>query len=227
MSVSGHSVYYWKNSSAIKHKDEVENLPYSEKVKAYLACQMELEYALKYTVEALEAAGKADDTVIVISADHFPYGLDDSSTLGSLHNLSELYGFNVTTRLERDHNRLIIWSGCLEKEEPVEISAPTSSLDILPTLCNLFGVDFDSRLFVGRDVFSDREPLVFNLSYDWKTELGTYTPSTGFTPVSADTEIPEGYVDRMKAIVKNKVTYCRGVLNNDFYGKLFREPDTK
>lgn len=227
MSVSGHSVYYWKNSSAIKHKDEVENLPYSEKVKAYLACQMELEYALKYTVEALEAAGKADDTVIVISADHFPYGLDDSSALGSLHNLSELYGFNVTTRLERDHNRLIIWSGCLEKEEPVEISAPTSSLDILPTLCNLFGVDFDSRLFVGRDVFSDREPLVFNLSYDWKTELGTYTPSTGFTPVSADTEIPEGYVDRMKAIVKNKVTYCRGVLNNDFYGKLFREPDTK
>ena len=88
-------------------------------------------------------------------------------------------------------------------------------------------MDFDSRLFVGRDVFSDRAPLVFNLSYDWKTELGTYTPSTGFTPVSADTEIPEGYVDRMKAIVKNKVTYCRGVLNNDFYGKLFREPDTK
>lgn len=221
MTVSGHSVYNWKNSSAIRHRDEVENLDYSEKVKVYLACQMELEYAMRYTVEALEAAGKADDTVIVISADHFPYGLVDSSALGSLHNLSELYGYDVTTHLERDHNRLIIWSGCLEKEDPVEISSPASSLDILPTLCNLFGVDFDSRLMVGRDVFSDAEPLVFSLGYDWKTDLGTYYADTGFTPVSPDVQIPEGYVDRINAIVKNKIVYCRGVLNCDFFGDLF------
>ena len=224
MTVSGHSVYNWYNSSAKKHQEEVANLDYPEKIQAYLACQLELEYALRYTVDALEAAGKADDTVICISADHFPYGLDDSAPLGSMPLLSKLYGYPVNTRLERDHNRLILWSGCLEDQEPVVISSPTSSMDILPTLCNLFGVDFDSRLMVGRDVFSDAEALVFNLSYDWKTDLGTYTLASGFTPVTPDTQVPEGYVDRINAIVKNKIIYCRGVMSCDFFDAVLKEP---
>ena len=223
MTVSGHSVYYWYNSSAKLHQEEVADLDYPEKIQVYLACQLELEYALRYTVEALEAAGKADDTVICISADHFPYGLDDSAPLGYMPMLSKLYGYPVNTRLERDHSRLILWSGCLEDQEPVEISSPTSSMDILPTLCNLFGVDFDSRLMVGRDVFSDAEPLVFNLSYDWKTELGTYTRADGFTPASPDIQVPEGYVDRINAVVKNKILYCRGVHQCDFFGTVLKD----
>ena len=223
MTVSGHSVYKWFNSSAEKHREEVSHLDLPEKIQAYLACQLELEYAMRYTVEALEAAGKADDTVICISADHFPYGLDDSAPLGSMPMLSQLYGYPVNTRLERDHNRLILWSGCLEDQEPVVISSPTSSLDILPTLCNLFGVDFDSRLMPGRDVFSDTEPLVFNLSFDWKTELGTYSRADGFTPVSPDTQVPEDYVDRINAIVKNKINYCKSVINSNFFGVLLKD----
>ena len=103
------------------------------------------------------------------------------------------------------------------------ISSPTSSLDILPTLCNLFGVDFDSRLMPGRDVFSDTEPLVFNLSFDWKTELGTYSRADGFTPVSPDTQVPEDYVDRINAIVKNKINYCKSVINSNFFGVLLKD----
>lgn len=223
MSVSGHSIYTWINSSAIKHQEEVSHLDYPEKIRVYLACQLELEAALRYTVEALEEAGKADDTVICISTDHFPYGLDDSAGLGSMTNLSTLYGYPVNTRLGRDHNRLILWSGCLEDQEPVEISSPTSSMDILPTLCNLFGVDFDSRLMPGRDVFSDAEALVFNLSYDWKTDLGIYTRADGFTPASPDTQVPEGYVDRINAIVKNKINYCKSVVNTNFFGSILKD----
>jgi len=225
MSVSGHSVYTQKNNAMTrKNWDKVKDLSYSEKVKCYLACQLELESALAYTVEALEDAGIADDTVICISADHFPYGLDDSSGLGSTPNLDELYGYPVQTRLQRDHNRLILWCGSLEKEEPVEISSPVSSMDILPTLCNLFGVDYDSRLMVGRDVFSDQEALVFNTSFDWKTELGTYENRTQeFTPADPSAEIPDGYVDRICQTVKNKVNYCRGVLQCNFFGHVLPE----
>lgn len=220
MSVSGHSVYTQDaNAMTRKNWDKVENLDYSEKVKCYLACQLELENALAYTVKALEDAGIADDTVICISADHFPYGLDDSSGLGATPYLNELYGFEVETRLQRDHNRLILWCGSLEKEPPVEISSPVTSMDILPTLCNLFGVDFDSRLMVGRDVFSDTEALAFNSSFDWKTDLGEYNSRTqAFTPSDPDREIPEGYVEQIRQMVKNKINYCRGVLQCDFFG---------
>lgn len=219
MTVSGHSIYSWINSSAQKHREEVADMELSEELKAYFACQLELEYALRYTVEALEEAGKANDTVICISSDHFPYGL----TRNGMDNLSELYGYPIDTWLDRDYNRLILWSGCLENQEPVEISAPTSSLDILPTLCNLFGVDFDSRLMVGRDVFSDTMPLVFNLSYEWKTDLGSYTLTNGFVPASPDLQVPEGYVERINVMVKNKVNYCKGVINQNFFDEVLKD----
>jgi lipoteichoic acid synthase len=193
----------------------------SDSVKGYIACNLELEKALTYMVNRLEELGKADDTVIVISADHFPYGLDDDAGLGSMTYLSELYGHNVTDYLDRDHNRLIIWSGCLEDEEPIIVDTPTSSLDILPTLSNLFGTEFDSRLFPGRDVFSDAEPLVFELYYDWKTALGTYNSVTNvFTPNEGVT-VPDGYEERIKKIVRNKIQYCTGYNNTDYFGHLF------
>ena len=167
-------------------------------------------------------AGKrfGDDTVIVISADHFPYGLDQDS--GSMTNLQELYGMPIENDFVRDHNRLIIWSGCLEKEEPIVVDTPTSSIDILPTLCNLFAVDFDSRLLPGRDVFSDAEPLVFTLGYDWKTDKGTYLAARGkFIPAREGEEVSEEYIENMKTIVGNKITYSKSVLQQDYFRHVF------
>lgn len=223
MSVSGHSGYsVTGNSMTKKNWDKVAHLDCSDTVKGYLAANLELEYAMEYLVSELEAKGIADDTVICISSDHFPYGMDESGSFGKMYNLSELYGYDVTNYIERDHSRLILWSGCLEEHEPIIVDTPTSSIDILPTLSNLFGTEFDSRLFVGRDVFSNKEAIYFNTNYDWKTEYGTYYSSTGkFVPVNDKVEIEDGYVDRIKKIVRNKMQYCTLACNNDYFGYLF------
>jgi len=225
MTVSGHSNYDRSGNVMVrKHWDQVKDLPYSDLVKGYLSTQLELEAALKLMVENLEKAGIADDTVICLTADHFPYGLDDDAALGDMPYLSELYGYNVKTAFQRDRNALIIWSGSLEASDPIVVDTPTSSLDILPTLANLFGVEFDSRLCAGRDVFSDATPLVFNLSYDWKTEYGTYYASSNtFTPTNPDLVLPDGYVDAVKSVVRNKLRFCKGVLDTDYYDYLFGE----
>ena len=163
--------------------------------------------------------------MIVLGADHFPYSLDNDAALGHMPNLSELYGFNVTNYIERDHNRLIIWSGCLEDMDPIVVDDPVFSLDILPTLCNLFGVEFDSRLLPGRDIFSDKDALIFTGGYDWKTSLGTYIAAKNvFTPASPDTEIPDDYVNTIKADVRNRMTYCKGVLSCDYFNHVFGPP---
>lgn len=227
MTVSGHGQYgRGINRMSAKNYDRVSDLPYSEIVKCYIANNMELEDALTYTVNALEEAGIADDTVIVLGADHFPYSLDNDAALGHMPNLSELYGYNVTNYIERDHNRLIIWSGCLEDMDPIVVDDPVFSLDILPTLCNLFGVEFDSRLLPGRDIFSDKDALIFTGGYDWKTSLGTYIAAKNvFTPASPDTEIPEDYVNTIKADVRNRMTYCKGVLSCDYFNHVFGPPN--
>ena len=224
MSVSGHCNYGWKiNSMSRKHQARVQHLNYSEGVQAYIAANLDLEDGLAHMVQTLEEKGIADDTVIVISADHFPYGLDAEGRLGDMPLLSELYGYEVKTSFQRDHNRLIIWSGCLEKSEPVVISSPVSSLDILPTLSNLFGVEWDSRLHPGRDVFSDAMALVFTSAGEWKTDYGTFYAGSGrFEPKDASIEIPDGYTKAVSVIVRNKINYCKGVLANDYWGHLVK-----
>jgi lipoteichoic acid synthase len=223
MSVSGHSAYTKTgNSMTKKNWEAVQHLSCSDTVKGYLAANLELEYALAHLVSELEAKGIADNTVICISTDHFPYGIDENASLGNMKYLSELYGYDVTNYFERDHSALIIWSACLEESDPIIVDTPTFGLDILPTLSNLFGTEFDSRLFVGRDVFSDAEPLVFNSNYDWKTQYGTYYSSKGeFVPNDPEVVLPEDYVSSIKTIVRNKYRFCSMVLDNDYFASLF------
>ena len=223
MSVSGHSGYTRSgNSMTNRHWDRVKNLPYSDAVKGYLAANLDLEDGLTYLVDELEKKGIADDTVICISTDHFPYGLDTSGTLGNMPNLSELYGNNVTDYFQRDNSRLILWCGCLEDRDPIIVDSPTFSLDILPTLSNLFGTEFDSRLMVGRDVLSNAPALIFNMNYDWKTDLGTYYASRNeFVPKDGTIAVPDSYVSTIKAMVSNKIQYCSGVLETDYFRHLF------
>ena len=218
MTVSGHSAYSRSgNSMSKKNYDVVKDLDHSEAIKCYIAANLELEYAMASLVRQLEEAGIADDTVVVISSDHYPYGLDESDTWGTDQDyLSELFGRECDSRFVRDRNALVIWSGCIEDADIV-VDTPTYSLDILPTLSNLFGVPYDSRLLVGRDVFSEEAPLVFWPDHSWKTDKGTYDSSSRkFTPNEGVT-VEEGYAKRISAQVSNKLSYSKAIQTQDYF----------
>lgn len=223
MTVSGHSRYdFHSNAMSVRNREVVENwceekgLDYSDPVKAYIACNMELEYAMEYLLEYLEENDLADDTVIALAPDHFPYGLTDGGYLGNLPYLDQLYGYKVETQLDRDKNRAIIWCGVLEDMDPIIVDKPTSPVDILPTLLNLFGCEWDSRLYIGRDVLSDAEGLYFDSGYNWKTEVGTYRGGV-FYPNPGYEEVGEAYIQRHNAIVSNKIIFNRSVIYNAYF----------
>ena len=217
MTVSGHSNYNQDNAMARKNYPLVEHLPYSRDVRYYIATQMELEAALTHLLEQLEAAGIMDDTVIVVASDHYPYGLDSDE----VKRIGELMGVTRVDDFSRDRNTLIMWSGCVEDMDIV-VDTPVSSLDILPTLSNLFGVPYDSRLLVGRDVFSDAEPLVlWGISKSWRTDKGSYLDATGVFVPAEGVEVEEGYADRIHAIVKDKIKYSQAVAKYDYFNAVY------
>lgn len=222
MTVSGHATYTFKNNSAARKNEElVKDLDYSSPVKAYMACNMEMEHSMAYLLEQLEEKGIADDTVVVIATDHYPYGLAPSDTWGTNKNyLKELIGQSVKTPIIRDKSALIIWSGCLEDMD-LQVDDPVMSLDILPTLSNLFGVQYDSRLMCGRDVLSDELPLVFWLDGTWKTDQGSYVDGK-FTPVEG-VEVDEQYIKTVKAIISNKITFAKAVANRNYFNYITPE----
>lgn len=232
MTISGHCTYDSNDEKVAEYLEQVEAFlgdTVKDTTKYYYCYQMALENALTTMIEKLEAAGIADDTVICMTSDHYPYGLENTATFNNYEDyVSDLYGYTYKNSWEQDRNALIIWSGCLENEHKdmaCEISAPTYSLDIVPTLSNLFGLEYDSRLLIGRDVFSDQEAIALWTNYSWVTEQGKYDSATGdYYPNPGFTE-DQAYIDRINKIVANKLYFSREVPATDYYGVLFG-PDT-
>ena len=214
MTVSGH-MNYTKLGSAMVYKnwEQVKDLPYSNKAKGYLAANIELDKAVGELLSRLEQAGKLEDTVIVISGDHYPYGL----TLGEINELST---FERDDKFEKFRMPFLIWSGSMKG--PIKVEKIGSSLDVLPTVLNLFGEEFDSRLLMGRDILSDSDPIVIFSDRSFITDKGRYNSLTEqFTPNEGVT-VEEGYVDKINTIIYKKYQMSRLILENDYYKHVFR-----
>lgn len=212
MTVSGHMNYtFVGNDMSAKHREAVENLDLGEEAQAYLACNIELDLAMEYLLDQLEQAGILEDTVICLTADHYPYGLSKAA-------LNELAGHEVEENFELYKSILILWSG--DMETPIVVGKPCSSLDILPTLSNLFGLEYDSRLMMGRDILSDSEGLVVFSNHSFITEHGHYNARTDeFTPYD-DVAVPESYAQEIMAQVNDMFYYSAAVLTQDYYSLL-------
>src|SRR5690625_1071897 len=201
--------YFFINDSATT---ETYTFPYTTlfRSQAYLATQVELDRALQYLLEELEAAGVDDNTLIAMSADHYPYGLDDAT-------IDEFAGHEVEQNFELYKNTFILYTPDME---PEVITKPASSLDILPTLSNLLGLEYDSRLLMGRDIFSSAAPVIPFLNKSFITDKGFYNSETKqFTPIDGET-VDDDYIEMISNIVDEQFYYSAKILETNYYSEI-------
>lgn len=213
MTFSGHYQYNWDNAMSAKNRDAVKDLPYSEPVKAYIACNLELEYALEYLMQRLEEAGVADKTCIVLTNDHYPYGLTEDE-------YNELAGQTLDTTFEKYRNSFICYVPSLS--ENIVVDEYCSTADILPTLLNLFGVDYDSRLLAGTDVLSSGLHVAVLSDKSFLTKTFRYDAGTE-TVIPADESITvsDGLVKTYRLYVDSRFQLSGNILNSDYYAHVF------
>ena len=205
--VSGHGEWgFGYNDMAEKNKDEVADLEYSDTVKAYIAATLELEKAMTSLIEKLEAAGKLDDTVIVLAADHHPYFMADEY-------VEEMAGQELD-QFSLYKNNLIIYNSTMNY---TEVDKVCNTIDVLPTVLNLFDMDYDSRMMVGTDIFSSSSGMVIFADYSWLTDLGKYSYSTGTFTSNTGKEVSEEYIEKKNTEVSNKYLVSRNILIYDYY----------
>lgn len=226
MTVSGHGSYGWGHAMAAKNRAKAQAAypNASTQVQAYVAANLELENALTYLLEQLEAAGIAEDTVICMSADHYPYLLAEPET----DYYNELRGVVDSERdTDRYRNALVLWCGGMENA--VTVTEPCSAVDIVPTLSNLFGLEYDSRLLSGRDVLdkdydagsaSGSIPLVIlptSSGNSWATAAGVFEATTRTFNARPGVTVEEDYVSRVNNIVALQYNYAQQLIARDYY----------
>jgi phosphoglycerol transferase MdoB-like AlkP superfamily enzyme len=195
---------------AKKNKKYVEHLDYNENVQAYLATQIELDRAMELLLKKLEESGKLDDTVIVLTADHFPYNLN-------INDINALSTYKRDVMIEANSNNLIIYNS---KMKSVTVDKVGMSIDVLPTVFNLFGMEYDSRIIMGKDILSTSTGIAIFKDKSWVTNKGTYYASKG--EFVGDDDVTDEYIDNINNIVNNRTAISRMIVANDYYRDILK-----
>lgn len=154
----------------------------------YSTTASHLEDAVSLLMARLKAAGQLENTVIVL----VPGGVAAQDPA-----LCE--------------SSCVIWKAGLRAAVMEE---PCSMLDLLPTLTNLLGLEFDSRLYMGRDVFSTETPLVIFPDRSWIWGGTVYHAAQGtFTgdPLSKEA------ANAIHTEVSNRFTVSARILAYDYW----------
>lgn len=229
LTLSGHLPYgNGSNRMSARNAELVEALPYSEKTKAYIAANLELEKGLTRLLKELKNADIAEQTLIVMAPDHIPYSDVDilAELAGHSFGADSLETLNEQSiDFEVYKNTLIMWSASMK--EPVTVKKVCCQVDILPTILNLLGEKYDSRLLAGTDILSDSEGMVIFSSNSWMTDKGIYNRFTGEfysnEDVVMEDEEQEAYVARKKTETSCKLAMTSIIIENDYYRLLFQE----
>ena len=116
----------------------------------------ETDYMVGLLIQALKDNNLYDNTVIVAYADHYLYTINDKSVLDKYKETDN----NLINRTP-----FFIWSSDVKSQK---IDKANMQMNILPTVLNLFGIDYNSNYYIGKDILSDDyEPLAFFSDSSW------------------------------------------------------------
>ena len=153
----------------------------------------ETDNFIKLLLERLDYDGYLDDTVIVLYADHYAYGYD---------KINKVKTTNDNNLIE--HTPLIIWSKDIIHKD---IDTIIDTADIPVTLFNMFGINYEPKLYMGTDVFSENhEKFVYFNDYSWYD--GTY-----YSKENREDE----YTKRISQIVNQKISINEKIIQSNFY----------
>lgn len=212
--VSPHQPYYTDSELSKIYYDSFDNTGYPSNVKRYMSKLKVLDDSLGELLKILEEKGILDDTVIVLYADHYPYGLTNS-------DISKVLGDGINKYNEVDRTPFVIYNS---KMTPKTYSEYTSYVNVLPTVANLFNLDYDPRLYMGTDLLSSsyQNRVVF-ADGSWQTPVGFYYASTGRMSYFNDDRYTNDEIVNINTDVDNMIKYSNLAIKTNYFEHLFNE----
>ena len=159
--------------------DENNNLWYESAIKV----KKDGKYGL-INLEGKETLQCSKDSIEVLEGTKSVYITSNDGQKGIVNNLGKEIITNkhvtitsLTENYEIDRTPFIIYNPSITPQKRTEL---TSYMNIVPTVANLFNLDYDPRLYMGQDLFSEYfvNRLVF-ADGSWQTDKAFYDAVNG------------------------------------------------
>ena len=133
----------------------------------YMSKCMEYDRSLAKLIELLKKDNLLDKTIIAMYPDHRPHKLSEPRIIELTKNIKDrtinVDGIDITP--------FIIYNPNIESEINDTVC---STFDQVPTIANMFNLNYDPRLYIGSDIYSNTSRFVFFPNGDFITEKGCY-----------------------------------------------------
>ena len=144
-----------KDTKDTKETTPVEREPMTEE-ECIRRQAKETDYMMELLLQNLKEKNLLDNTVIVAFSDHYLYTVEDKTILDKYKETSN----NLINKTP-----FFIWSKDTKK---TNINKVTSQLNILPTVLNLWGIDYNPNNYIGEDALDNNyQGIVFFSDYSW------------------------------------------------------------
>lgn len=209
--VSSHQPYSTSSIQGDGHLNITKGTKYPMDVRRYMSKLKYLDDGLGILLEGLEKRDILDDTVIVLYGDHYPYGL-------STKNINKVLDYDTSEYKNAERVPFVIYNSTIE---PKVYSEYTSYINILPTLSNLFNLDYDPRLYLGTDLLSkDYKSITVFADGSWKNEIAFYNAAKDKITYFTDQEYSEEEIIAINKDIKNKINVSSKVITNNYFNYL-------
>ena len=206
--VSSHQPYSVSSIQGDKYYKMTEGLKYPSDVRRYMSKLKILDEGLGVLLEGLKERGILDDTVIVLYGDHYPYGI-------SKGNLNKVMDYDTSEDYNAERVPFVIYNS--ETEHQV-FDEYTSYINILPTLANLFNMDYNPRLYLGDDLLSDDyESLVVFADGSWKNEKAFFNASKNKIKYYGSDEYTGEEIRNINVDINTKINVSNAVIKNNYF----------
>ena len=180
-------------------------------VMRYKSKAMEFDKSIETLINLLTSQGILEDTVIILYGDHFPLKTEKQVFLhygDPYKNRNQGFNMNILP--------MIIYNSEVKGSQ---ISKVSSTFDLVPTIANLFDLDYDPRLYFGVDIFdTTQERVVPYASLSWNNELGAYSVSSAkFYPFDVNNTLTLEEITQISKIIKQNSDISYRLLKNDYF----------
>ena len=213
--VTSHQPYSTSSEFGDLYMNYFKKEGYSTTVSRYLSKLKVLDNSLGIMLDKLTESDLLKDTVIVMLSDHYPYGLNNKS-------VKEMIDYDLND-YEVDRTPFVIYNS---ESTPKEFTEYTFYLNLVPTLANLLGLEYDPRLYMGKDLLSDDyESRVVFADGSWKNELAYYNSSTSNIKYYTEFEYTPEEIKDINALISAEIDMSSRAVKVNYFDYLNKKLD--